>query len=835
MVSREKQADAAVQADTQDQRVGRHRAVFTAPPEAVPMGNVDVSGNGRWRVWEFAGTKIDAPILGNGDMLSAFAGPPRWPQFWVTTNDFWQMESNANYEFFHDNSVSRHDPAVSLGSPRPLGRLVFDIPALENAGYHAEQDFLTATTQAVFRQGDKGDLHINAWVAAGENILVTEFCSAFDAELSVSFLFPDELGMGCNQGIDFTGVEETDKYLNGTFAGLIGGRPQQVKKRARHCPLSGWRGFEERVDVPTRLAFAGRFVRGDEDGAGNGSFMDGPASVTIRAGKPLYFVLALRSWDKVSRPYESACARVCRMTPGDICQLRGMHLLWWREYWAVSSVVLDDPVVEQRYYLSQYMMGSLSRDPDYPPNILGISTFDRMAWNGNYKINYNHQSPYLGLLVSGHFEQADTHDAPYFAIMDVCREMARRLLGHDGVYLPLGLGPKGMVSEALLLHMKSPAVHGATNMLLRYSLTRDRTYAMRIYPFLRAVADFWEQDLVLEGEHYRIIADGMHEKTTSDVKTFGMPENPVNTLGYLKMFFGAMPDISEDLSLDAERRTKWRDIHKRLSDYPTATVAEIGANYPPWRGSSPDLRDIVPADLHDKKIFVNEERGSRWTVSFPANIMHIYPAGAIGLNSPPALLETARNTIAVRSHQEKRMFELGIDPKGRNTKTGAWNDGNLSCLFFPAAVRCAYDPELIWTELRDRILDLGLPNGFIAKNPHGIENLSTVPNTIQEMMLLSHEGIIRVFRVWPRISHPDASFSRLWADGGFQVSAALSAGEVSQFKIVSRAGQRCTVENPWPGHTAVVRSGFGRDCGSFAGGRIEFDTAPGESFTIEKE
>jgi hypothetical protein len=690
----------------------------------------------------------------------------------------------------------------------------------------------------VFRRAGDGDLRITAWVAAGENVLVTEFCSGFDVDVSVNFLFPDELGMGCDKGIDFTGVEETDEYLNGTFAGLVGGRPQQVKKRARHCPLSGWRSFEEKVDVPTRLAFAGRFIRGDEDGNGNkdgnGFFTDGPASVTIRAGEPLYFALALRSWDKVSRPYESACARVCRMTPDDIRRLRDMHLLWWREYWALSSVSLDDPVIEQRYYLSQYMMGSLSRDPDYPPNILGISTFDRMAWNGNYKINYNHQSAYLGLLVSGHFEQADAHDAPYLAIMDVCREMARRLLGHGGVYLPLGLGPKGMVSEALLLHMKSPAVHGATNMLLRYSLTRDRSYAMRVYPFLRGVADFWEQDLVLEGGRYRVVADGMHEKTTSEVRASGMPENPVNTLGYLKMFFGAMPDISADLCLDADRRAKWRDIHDRLSDFPTATVAEIGASYPPWRGSSPDLRGIVPSDLHDKKIFVNEEKGSRWTVSFPANIMHIYPAGAIGLDSPPELLEAARDTIAVRSHQEKKMFELGIDPKGRNTKTGAWNDGNLSCLFFPAAVRCAYDPDAIWTELRDRILTLGLPNGFIAKNPHGIENLSTVPNTIQEMMLLSHEGIIRVFRVWPRVSHPNASFSRLWADGGFQVSATLSAGDVSQFVIVSRAGLRCTVENPWPGHAVVVRSGFGRDCGSFAGDRIEFDTAPGESFTIDK-
>ena len=92
--------------------VERNRAVFTEAPTAVPDGNVDVSGGGRWKIWQNAGTKIDAPILGNGDLLAAVAGDGRYPQFWFTTNDFWQMESAANWEFFHDNSSAKCDPAV---------------------------------------------------------------------------------------------------------------------------------------------------------------------------------------------------------------------------------------------------------------------------------------------------------------------------------------------------------------------------------------------------------------------------------------------------------------------------------------------------------------------------------------------------------------------------------------------------------------------------------------------------------------------------------------------------------------------------------------------------
>ena len=79
------------------------------------------------------GRRLTRRFLGNGDLLAAVAGNARYPQFWFTTNDFWQMESAANWEFFHDNSSAKCDPAVSGGSPRPVGRMVFDIPAMEGA------------------------------------------------------------------------------------------------------------------------------------------------------------------------------------------------------------------------------------------------------------------------------------------------------------------------------------------------------------------------------------------------------------------------------------------------------------------------------------------------------------------------------------------------------------------------------------------------------------------------------------------------------------------------------------------------------------------------------
>lgn len=405
----------------------RNKAVFTQPPESVPDGNVDVSGGGRWKIWQNAGTKIDAPILGNGDLLAAVAGNARYPQFWFTTNDFWQMESAANWEFFHDNNSAKCDPAVSGGSPRPVGRMVFDIPAMEDAKWYTEQNFATAETITILTNPKGEKCALKSWMAADENVLVVEFETETDLDLEFDFYFPDETGKGCDKAVDIWGSGESEKIQNGMFVGLVTGRPLQVKKTGGGI-VSGYRQFSDHVDMPTKVGFAGGFLKKEKaennvsaeksrEFGNDYDLRDRSTRRRIKAGERATFILAVRSWAKCSRPYEYAFSRTRWITAEDVENLRTRHLAWWKRFWSMSEISLDDPVIEQRYYLSKYMLASLSRDPDYPPNILGISTFDRPAWNGNYKINYNHQSPYLNLMVSGHFEQSDPHDAPYLKLM----------------------------------------------------------------------------------------------------------------------------------------------------------------------------------------------------------------------------------------------------------------------------------------------------------------------------------------------------------------------------------------------------------------------------------
>ena len=804
------------------------KGIFQKAPEAVPAGNVDVSGNGMWKIWQNAGTKIDAPILGNGDLLAAVAGNGRYPQYWITTNDFWQMESAANWEFFHDNASAKCDPAVGGGSPRPIGRMVFDIPEMEGARWYTEQDFAKAETKTTLTNL-KGDLcTLTSWVAADENILVVEFETDTDLAIDFDFYFPDETGKGCEKAVDIWGSGESEEIQNGMFAGLVTGRPLQVKK-INGGIISGYRQFSDHVDLPVKAGFAGCFLKSEMDGFGNNTDLQDRTTLRrMKAGEKAVFVLPVRSWAKCSRPYEYAFSRARWITAQDVENLRQRHQAWWKRFWAVSEITLDDPVIEQRYYLSKYMLASVSRDPDYPPNILGISTFDRPAWNGNYKINYNHQSPYLNLMVSGHFQQSDPHDAPYLKLMEISDEMSKRLLGHEGLYYPLGLGPHGMVSEALLLHMKSPALHGALNMIYRYGITEDEAYASKVYPYLRGVADFWEKDLVCRSGTYHVVEDGMHERTDDNIRENGKPEDPVNTLGYLKTFFTWMPKISEALQLDSDKRGIWKEIAEHLAPFPKGTIREIEENPTLWTEADAVLADLLPEEMLDKEIFYDEGKGGKWSFHFPGNVMQIYPGNAIGLGSDAKELEVAQNTVHIHALVEKALGERGYKEACEQEtqeqvklahfyKAGAFNASNLSCLFFTAAVRVGYDPDVIWKEMRDMILFRGLPNGFLKENPHGIEQLNTIPDAIQEMMLQSYEGVLRIFPVWPKKQHPNAAFRGMCAWGGFEVDAVLRDGDVEKVTIISHKGHDCKIQNPWPARTVKVSYEYRQEEPVYAG------------------
>ena len=204
--------------------------------------------------------------------------------------------------------------------------------------------------------------------------------------------------------------------------------------------------------------------------------------------------------------------------------------------------------------------------------------------------------------------------------------------------------------------------------------------------------------------------------------------------------------MAKELELNSEKYPLWEDIIENLSDFPTFIKK-------------------------GKKCFRYSKRGIRWRDENTVGLQHIYPASQIGLSSGKKLLEIARNTYFINDRR--------LDDNGSNS-------------YLPAGARIGVSPDFLLEGIRMNIKEFGLPNRLFRHHGGGIEHLTTVPATINEMLMQSHEGVIRVFPCWDK--KMSASFENLRADGAFLVSSELKNGLITSLKIKSLKGRTCFVE-----------------------------------------
>ena len=104
--------------------------------------------------------------------------------------------------------------------------------------------------------------------------------------------------------------------------------------------------------------------------------------------------------------------------------------------------------------------------------------------------------------------------------------------------------------------------------------------------------------------------------------------------------------------------------------------------------------------------------------------------------------------------------------------------------------------------------------------------------TINEMLLQSHDGVIRLFPARPD-AWKNAAF-RLRAVGAFLVKGECREGAIRPVLVESLAGGECRVENPWPEKKVNVWEVASRSAVRFdaVGTMILFQTEVGKSYVV---
>jgi alpha-L-fucosidase 2 len=702
--------------DTATQHVARHKAIFVEPPRHVPSPGMP-----------------DGPLLGNGDVGVAIAGPPQEQRFYIGKNDFW-----------------RRDPADA--SVMAVGAVSLSMPALREATYRQEQDLALAEVRGSFGAGDSR-LLTRSWVDANENLLVS----------SLYWEGKEPLVVLVRQvtGADATRTNQPAQERRGHSEEKTS--TLWFTRRADALP-----GKSREVAVATRILGAPARPGGD-----------GGLQVTLRSGRTVQIVSSILSDLDAPDCLEAAKQRVAAWRHGELETLAAQHRKWWSDFWSRSFIEIPDEEIEKRWYAALYFLGSCSRAGKVAPGLWGnwVAT-EKPNWHGDFHLNYNFEAPYYIAYSANHADLS----APYYqAICESVpngRAMAKRH-GWKGVHFPVCIGPWGLSPENPDEDwgQRSDAAFAALNFIWQFQYTQDLGFLRtNAYPYLREVADFWEDYLKLEAGRYVIYNDSIHEGSGADM-------NPLLSLGLVRTLFTNLISMSTELGLDAERRPKWKDVCQRISAFP---VQERGG----------------------KEVFRYSEKGTAWVDGNTLGIHHIFPAGAIGLDSDPRLLAICRNTIDAMSR---------------------WHDDNGFSSWYTACVRVGYDPRTILTNLRKECNDRSYPNLLLYYGGGGIENLAGFL-AINEMLLQSHEGVIRLFPVWP--ADLNARFGSLRAAGAFLVSAQLQNGLVRGVKVSSEKGRPCTIQNPWPSRKVrILRPGRAGEIAT--GGRFTVQTAAGETFELE--
>ena len=722
--------------------VSQYKGIFTSPPQRVPTI-----------------LTVDGPILGNGDVGVVIGGEPQAQRFWISKNDFWKAK-----------------PLYPNSMPCVIGWIDIKLPQFDGASYRVEQNIFEGETLSVFKKGDV-TIKIRSWVAATENLLVIELVGGEGwlgeerfMELNVDVLLTPKSGHNSEIAC---GPIKDGYWATRKFTG-------------------------EDLDWPAEAAVVMRQLRRGEKKLPSAAMSWTSDRFNLQPqGEPVFIVASILTNYDTDDYLKKARKRVENITFEKIESLRKEHKAWWRDFWAKSFIEIGEPLIEKYWYGSQYILACCSRNKNFPPGLYGNwITTDNPGWAGDYHLNYNFQAPWWGVYSSNHVELSEPYDTPILEYIPKGKEFARRLLGVKGVYYNVGIGPKGLDASSEwstegFWGQKSNATFCTVNMFMRFYHTYDLKYARKVYPFLIEVANFWEDYLKFENGRYIDYDDVENEvgpwQGEDWEKGFGQ-KNPQRSLGLIRQFFKGIIEVSTELSVDADRRDKWRHILGHLSEPDTQKI--FGPH-----GPVPDPQYIM---------------GSWISVDF------VWPNGLIGLDSNPELLQKAHN-------------EIKAWPENRWTI-------NLSTVhhIFTAAARVGYDPDYILSMMRKRIQATSYPNLFIyqLRGSSGIESCSGVTAGINEMLLQSHEKVLRLFPVWPK--DKDARFGRLRAVGAFLVSSGYMDGQVQYAIIDSEKGRECTVVNPWPGKEITLYRN-GNKAETLKGERFMFKTSKDERISLLPE
>ena len=520
------------------------------------------------------------------------------------------------------------------------------------------------------------------------------------------------------------------------------------------------------------------------------------------ADQPLRLDLTLFTPRDVPDSAAHARAEAARLAAQPAEELRRQSSAAWTKFWSASAVEFADRELEQIWYRNQYFLACCLKPGKVAPGLFGNWSTGKIgtAWHGDYHMNYNTQQVWWGVFSSNHAEQHEPYTRLVESLMPMAEWNARVQFGLPGAYFPHTAYP----APSTVNPYPAPpwgyeiceTPWTVQSLWWQYKYTLDRAHLRRVWPMLRAAADFLVAFLKKGDDgKYHVIPTVSPENWGATVD-FRLNKDCIIDLALTEFLLDAMLEGSQVLGADAALREKWSEVRANLAPYPAAD----GPFGRVWL-------DVVDAPVE-------------YVYNVPVTISPVFPAEQVGLGSPPEKLELARRTA--RTMRLEGGNDLVWQPLVRARLA------MLDLDWFKREVRYSMTPLGM---ANDRVRQSGgryrdeTNYDFMMRMGVWTENLS-LPAVLNECLMQSYDGVIRLFPNTTNLG--PAGFRDLRAAGAFLVSAAWDGRTVQNVVIRSEQGATARLANPWP--TSAVRvAGASHPARE---GLIEFATRPGGVYSI---
>lgn len=478
----------------------------------------------------------------------------------------------------------------------------------------------------------------------------------------------------------------------------------------------------------------------------------------------------------------------------------GKHKKWWNNFWSQSDISIPDTVLNKQWYLEMYKLGAATGNGAPPISLQAIWTADNgklPPWKGDFHHDLNTQLSYWPAYSSNHLIQESGFIGWLEKNKPEFEKYTKQYYQVSGLNVPGVTTLTGQPMGGWIQYSFGPTVSAwlGHHFYLHWRYTMDRDFlGKEAYPWISEVAAFLDNISVTGKDGLKKlpissspeIFDNSRQAWFSDMTNFD--------LGLIRWTFEKAAELAGELG-KSEETNRWNKILNQWPQY-----------------------DIDP------------ESGFTYAKGFPYDKSHrhfshliaFHPLGLVDWSKGEKDQQIIKSTIAT------------LDKVGPDWWCGysySWL-GNIKAR--------AFDGKGAAEALRIFATDFCLQNSFhvngdqsgtgkskFTYRPFTLEGNFAFAAGIQEMLIQSHTGIVRIFPAIPE-EWKEAGFNKLRAEGAFLISAKMERGDITEVNILSEKGGDLKIFNPFKNNKFRCSSPY-----KLIGNILLIQTEPGQKINFD--